>query len=29
VKYWITYVAWQMSIMGFAYISGRALGLLK
>jgi hypothetical protein len=29
MKYWAVYVGWQLSIMAFALITGRALGLLR
>ena len=29
VKYWATYVGWQLSIMAFAWVSGRLLGMLR
>jgi hypothetical protein len=29
MKYWAVYVGWQLSIMAFAWVSGRALGMLR
>jgi hypothetical protein len=29
MKYWVTYVLWQGSVMAFAWVSGRLLGVLK
>jgi hypothetical protein len=29
MRYWATYVGWQLSIMAFAWVSGRLLGMLR
>jgi hypothetical protein len=29
VKYWITYVTWQLSIMGYVWLSGRLVGMIR
>lgn len=29
MSYWLTYLAWQLSIMAFAWVSGRLLGMLR
>jgi hypothetical protein len=28
-KYWATYIAWQVSIIVYVWISGRLVGMLK
>ena len=29
LKYWSLYVIWQLSTMGYVWITGKLLGLLK
>lgn len=29
MRYWTTYVAWQLTIMAYAWVSGRLLGVLR
>jgi hypothetical protein len=29
MRYWATYIAWQLSIMAFAWASGRLLGIIR
>jgi hypothetical protein len=29
MRYWAAYFAWQLSIMAFAWISGRLFGMIR
>lgn len=29
MRYWTTYILWQLSIMGYVWLSGRVAGIIK